>query len=111
VFSKIAIEKLMCTRLDKHPQHLRDQFEKYSPKVLDTGYLSHLQPLPAYLGLVGCLATVIGFSSASWWEGGSNVTSILAAFLLVSTQKQDFPDQYTYKFENSQEFFFSHGLV
>ncbi|EPE32293.1 hypothetical protein GLAREA_07426 [Glarea lozoyensis ATCC 20868] len=68
--------------LSKHPNDLHTQFEKFSSKGLDTGYLSHFQPLPAYLGLIGCLVTVVGFSTASWWEGGSNATSVLAAFLL-----------------------------
>ncbi|KAH7403387.1 amino acid permease-domain-containing protein [Cadophora sp. MPI-SDFR-AT-0126] len=69
--------------LSRHSEMLHGEYEKYSTGNLGTDVLSHIQPLPAYIGLVGCLITVLGLSSASWWQWGKPTASnVLAAFLV-----------------------------
>ncbi|KAG9229027.1 amino acid permease-domain-containing protein [Amylocarpus encephaloides] len=68
--------------LEKCPELRQGRFSCFSAESLETRIIAHMQPIPAYLGLVGCLATVVGFSTASWWQNGTSANSVLAAFLL-----------------------------
>jgi len=67
-----------------HKQNLHGIFENYSHENISRGPLSHYQPVLAWFGLFGCLATV-GFSTASWWQFGEpSASNILATFTAVS---------------------------
>ncbi|KAI4141048.1 MAG: hypothetical protein L6R39_005526, partial [Caloplaca ligustica] len=46
--------------------------------------LSYFQPAVAWFGLVGCLAIVLVFGSASWWSGNITVRKVLVAYTAVS---------------------------
>jgi hypothetical protein len=72
-------------RLSRHDTFLIREFKRYSVHELNRGQLSQFQPLLAWIGLIGCLATVFVFSTASWWRFGEpSASNVLATWTVVS---------------------------
>ncbi|RDH15645.1 amino acid transporter [Aspergillus niger ATCC 13496] len=61
-------------RYHDRPQYIR-LHEKYTPR----GSLLILQPLQAWIGLIGCI-TIFAFSSATWWNEDATVTEVAMAY-------------------------------
>ncbi|ERF76943.1 hypothetical protein EPUS_02655 [Endocarpon pusillum Z07020] len=54
--------------LQKHQERLIDFYSQFLPSRR-TNYFTYFQPALAYLGLLSCLLVVVGFNSASLWNG------------------------------------------
>ncbi|KAL1979980.1 hypothetical protein VTN96DRAFT_4845 [Rasamsonia emersonii] len=57
-----------------YPEFKRDS-QQYTPRT----FLGWLQPLVAWIGLVGCIL-VFGFASATWWDTRVSVTKVAIAY-------------------------------
>ncbi|PYH92925.1 amino acid transporter [Aspergillus ellipticus CBS 707.79] len=57
----------------------RPEFARGSPEYAPRGSLFVLQPLQAWIGLIGCIA-IFAFSSATWWDGHATVTEVAMAY-------------------------------
>ncbi|KAI4113463.1 MAG: hypothetical protein LQ338_008166, partial [Usnochroma carphineum] len=72
--------------LEIHNHNLTGPHAKYNRrqrmerKDQYSSFLSYFQPAVAWLGLVGCLAIVLIFKSASWWNGDITVRKVLVAY-------------------------------
>lgn len=60
--------------------HLMRDSHEYAAKTP----LGWLQPLPAYIGLFGCLFMVFACGSSLWWSSSVTAAKILGAFGVVS---------------------------
>jgi hypothetical protein len=82
----------MSTRLGRFrdSQQLNTDYREYNHWAANnkdlpfTTILGWMQPIPAYIGLVFCIATVFVFATAGWWNGGEKKIDIWAAFVGVS---------------------------
>ena len=53
-------------------------------------FLASLQPVPAWIGLIGCLLVVFVFSTANWWNGKHiTFTKVATAYAGVSVLVSD----------------------
>jgi hypothetical protein len=80
-------------RLQKHRSHLRGNYARFN-RWEDQGFqswFSAIQPLPAYVGLIGCLTTVIILNSASMWNGEGIMIKILTLYFGVRRLFSFFP--------------------
>ncbi|PWY68486.1 amino acid transporter [Aspergillus heteromorphus CBS 117.55] len=57
----------------------RPEFVRGSPNYTPRGSLFVLQPLQAWIGLIGC-TVIFAFSSATWWDGHATVTEVAMAY-------------------------------
>ncbi|KAL2011103.1 hypothetical protein VTN00DRAFT_3821 [Thermoascus crustaceus] len=64
-----------------YPEFRRDS-EQYTPRT----FLSWLQPLVAWVGLVGCIL-IFGFASATWWDTRHVVLFALFIFLKLMNKR------------------------
>ncbi|PWY91789.1 hypothetical protein BO94DRAFT_573608 [Aspergillus sclerotioniger CBS 115572] len=66
-----------CERELRHNNHLK--FIRLSPDYTPRGSLLILQPLQAWIGLIGCLV-IFAFSSATWWGRHATITEVAMAY-------------------------------
>ncbi|OOF99179.1 hypothetical protein ASPCADRAFT_127747 [Aspergillus carbonarius ITEM 5010] len=66
-----------CGRGLQHNHHLK--FIRLSSEYMPRGSLLILQPLQAWIGLIGCLV-IFAFSSATWWGRHATVTEVAMAY-------------------------------
>lgn len=57
-----------------HPQPVRFPWHESRP------LLASIQPVPAWLGLIGCLLIVTVLTSATWWNGEVSFTKVAEAY-------------------------------
>jgi yeast amino acid transporter len=73
-------------RLFLHRYQLNDQFSKYNrwdftePGKRYSSVLAYFQPVPAWLGLIGCFLIVFVFSTAPCWNGDVTFKKVAVAF-------------------------------
>ncbi|PYI20669.1 amino acid transporter [Aspergillus violaceofuscus CBS 115571] len=69
--------------LKKHDPELRHssrpEFIRDSPQYTPRGSLLVIQPVQAWVGLIGCVA-IFAFSSATWWGSHATVTEVAMAY-------------------------------
>ncbi|OJJ97014.1 hypothetical protein ASPACDRAFT_54335 [Aspergillus aculeatus ATCC 16872] len=69
--------------LKKHDPELRHssrpEFIRDSPQYSPRGSLLVIQPVQAWVGLIGCIA-IFAFSSATWWGSHATVTEVAMAY-------------------------------
>ncbi|PYI11465.1 amino acid transporter [Aspergillus sclerotiicarbonarius CBS 121057] len=66
-----------CGRELGHNNH--QKFVRLSAEYTPRGSLLTLQPLQAWIGLIGCLA-IFAFSSATWWGRHATITEVAMAY-------------------------------
>ncbi|PWY64181.1 amino acid transporter [Aspergillus eucalypticola CBS 122712] len=59
--------------------HNRPEYIRLSEDYIAKGSLHILQPLQAWIGLIGCI-TIFAFSSATWWSRTATVTEVAMAY-------------------------------
>ncbi|RAH57611.1 amino acid transporter [Aspergillus piperis CBS 112811] len=59
--------------------HDRPEYIRLDEKYIAKGSLRILQPLQAWIGLIGCI-TIFAFSSATWWSETATVTEVAMAY-------------------------------
>ncbi|RAH40496.1 amino acid transporter [Aspergillus brunneoviolaceus CBS 621.78] len=57
----------------------RPEFRRDAKEQLSGGLLHSLQPVQAWIGLIGCLV-IFAFSSATWWGSSATVTEVAMAY-------------------------------
>ena len=75
-------------RLKKHRNHLKGNYARFNrwEDASFRSWFSAIQPLPAWLGLISCLAIVVVLNSASMWNGKQVVLKSVTAYLGVSSR-------------------------
>jgi amino acid transporter len=61
---------------------LKPEYNRYSNHYKRNTFLDWLQPIPAWIGLIGC-GLIFGFASATWWDSGATVTKVATAYAAV----------------------------
>lgn len=64
--------------------HLMRAFARTSSRYVGRMPMSSWQPIPAYLGLFGCLFMIFVCGSSLWWSSSATAGKILGAYGAVS---------------------------
>ena len=70
--------KLCDDELERRYPEYRRESNSYKPRT----FFMAIQPVPAVLGLVGCLL-FFGFTSATWWDTPATFPKVAVAFAAV----------------------------
>ncbi|PYI31513.1 amino acid transporter [Aspergillus indologenus CBS 114.80] len=57
----------------------RPEFRRYAKEYSARGFLHSMQPVQAWIGLIGCIV-IFAFSSATWWDSSATVTEVAMAY-------------------------------
>jgi len=86
-----AIECLAFIRyyawLRRHQKQLEEvypEFNRWSTTSQATTFLAGLQPLIAWVGMIGSFLVVIVFATASWWMGKIDFRKVAVSYAGVS---------------------------
>jgi amino acid transporter len=86
--SKLDYTANRLLRLDRCSEHLTGRYARYNrkdPNYKPVTLLSWAQPVPAYVGLIGCVVIVFGFTSAVWWDTPVTFAKVATAYGAVSS--------------------------
>ncbi len=91
-----SMSLLIADRTYIHEGNLTGDHAKYNPyrRMKDgnqfSSFLTHFQPVVAWIGLLGCLSIVLLFSSAIMWNGKVTVEKAAAAYIGVNEAFEGF---------------------
>lgn len=75
--------KLTPARFRHHHEYIREIYEEHDrlgPRSQAHTVTAHIQPVPAFIGLVGSLLIVFVFTSATWWKQKANFRKVAVAY-------------------------------
>lgn len=74
--------KRIC-RFRIHEQYIKERYPRFhrlGPETKTGTLLEALQPVPAFVGLVGSLLIVFVFTTATWWDTSADFRKVAPAF-------------------------------
>ena len=79
------------SRFSKHKAYIKRRYpehDRLSVTSQSTTLLAQIQPLPAYIGMIGSLLIVLVFTTATWWSTQPTFKKVAVAYGAVSCRSQ-----------------------
>ncbi len=86
--------RIICNqRIKKHREEVArvyPEYDRWSDSSQASTFLAGLQPLPAWVGLVGCLGTIFVCTTATWWSTHATAQKVAVAYGAVGLKLPTF---------------------
>jgi amino acid transporter len=84
LYTMLTVLRLKICGLELKESH--PHFSRDCPEYKPYTFFAWLQPLVAWIGLLGCIL-VFAFTSATWWDTKANFTKVAVAYAAVSGEQ------------------------